>query len=299
MGRADYREGVDGHQVRVAPDWTETKLRNLSAYISAFASACTSRGDWTALDLFAGAGLNYSKMDSKEIPASTMRILDAGPPHASLVVAAEKHAGLHAALAHRLDKYGPRADVVHCDGVANIHALLERIDPTLPAFAFLDPEGTELHWSAVEAIAQHKAGHPFKMEQLILFPTDTGFMRLLWPKPQPGFEAMVARMFGNEDWRPILADRQAGVISAKQARVRYIQLYAAGLRSLGYRHVLERGISAAVSRAPRYYLIFASDHPVGNKVMDHCFNMPHVHPLEPTGQQSLFQIPATPRKKIL
>lgn len=56
--------------------------------------------------------------------------------------------------------------------------MLERIPRRAPAFAFLDPEGSELHWSTVEAIADHKCGHAkTKIEQLILFPVDMGFVR--------------------------------------------------------------------------------------------------------------------------
>lgn len=299
MGRAAYTTAGDGLPARVAPDWTETKLRILSAYVDAFRLACKRAGHWAALDLFAGGGLNYSKMDAKEIPGSTMRILDAGPPYASTVVAAEHDPALAGALTRRLEGYGGRAVVRRCDGVSSIGDLLSMLDARLPTFAFLDPEGTELDWGAVEAIARHKEGRRYKVEQLILFPTDTGFVRLLGPEPRTDFEAKVTRMFGSTAWRPISEARRRGEIEAATARERYIRLYVDGLRRLGYRFVMERRIEAAVTRAPRYYLIFATDNDAGQKIMNHCFNMQHVHHLEPTGQGSLFQMPATPRKTIL
>jgi len=52
-----------------------------------------------------------------------------------------------------------------------------------------------------------------------------------------------------------------------------LALYVEGLRGLGYQHVLNREIREQ-SRGGRvkYFLVFATDHPAGAKIMNHCFD---------------------------
>ena len=51
----------------------------------------------------------------------------------------------------------------------------------------------------MQAIADHKRDKsPNKIEQLILFPTDTGFVRLAPDHPE-----LVTRIFGHEEWKEI------------------------------------------------------------------------------------------------
>ena len=101
-----------------------------------------------------------------------------------------------------------------------------------PAFAFLDPEGSELEWRHRGRIAEHKRGHsPYKVEQLILFPTDMGFVRLAPDHPE-----LVTRIYGHDRWKLIYERRSAKTITAEQARSEYVRLYAEGLANLGYRN---------------------------------------------------------------
>lgn len=166
--------------------------------------------------------------------------------------------------------------------------VLNRVPVKAPAFAFLDPEGSELSWSTVKAIADHKraAGKP-KVEQLILLPVDMGFVRLMKTKPD-----LVTRIYGHDRWKAIHEDRQAGRITADGARTKYVQLYADGLRDLGYATVLDRQI-ARESGNPMYFLIFATDHPTGQKIMDWVFDRVRLRVADELGQGSLFAAPST------
>jgi three-Cys-motif partner protein len=102
--------------------------------------------------------------------------LEAGSPEAIKVAVAESHAGAFKALVHRTERYGNRVESFNEDANKIVAAMLGLIPRRAPAFAFLHPEGSELEWPTVEAIAEHKRGHsPNKIEQLILFPTDMGF----------------------------------------------------------------------------------------------------------------------------
>jgi three-Cys-motif partner protein len=263
----------------------------LECYVTAFAKACTKAGGWYGLDLFAGAGLNYSLTRSAPIPGSPLILLEAHAPKATRVLLNELDGRARAALEARCAPYGERARIFGADANTVVGGMLADVPKAAPAFAFLDPEGSELEWPTVEAIAAHKAGHTNKVEQLILFPTDMGFVRLAPDHPE-----RVTRIFGHERWIDIFERRRADQITADQARGEYVRLYAAGLRDLGYRTVLDRQITKG-DGSPMYFLIFATDHDAGERIMDHCFDRVRIRVQEELGQATLF--PSPPRRKRL
>lgn len=304
MGQAKYQTTSDGHPARVAPTWTEEKLAILDCYLQGFALACKSHpSGWYAFDIFAGGGLNVSATTGAEIPGSALIALDAGPPLARTVVLCERDARARPALTARVASYGGRARVFGGDANAEIGNMLVLAARDTPAFAFLDPEGSELSWTTVQAIAQHKPKPHRKIEQLILLPTDMGFVRTL-PLAKDLTEAAAAKitaMYGHDRWRDIYERRRAGKINAETARTEYVRLYAQGLRDLGYRHVQERQITkdGAGGRAgsPMYFLMHASDHDAGERIMAHCFDKKHIRPGEQLGQGGLFHVPVAPRRR--
>ncbi len=255
----------------------------LEAYLAAFAAACTKAGGWYGLDLFAGPGLNWSETRGCERNGSPLIALEAKSPKATKVIAAESSKPSYQALQARTEQYGERIRLFHNDANDMVADMLAAIPPTAPAFAFLDPEGSELGWRTVEAVAAHKRGHsPTKIEQLILFPTDTGFTRLA-----PGYPDLVTGIFGDESWRETYERRQSGDLSADDARSEYVRLYAGGLRRLGYKTVLDRQIMKSTGH-PMYFLIFATDHGAGERIMNHCFDQVRIRVQEELGQGQLF-----------
>ena len=304
MAQAKYQTASDGHPARVAPTWTEEKLAILACYLHGFALACKRhpRG-WYALDIFAGGGLNVSATTGAEIPGSAFIALEAGPPLARTVVLCERGARSLPALTARAAPYAERVRVFGRDANAEIDDMLALIARDAPAFAFLDPEGSELAWATVQAIAGHKPKPYRKVEQLILLPTDMGFVRTL-PLERDLSDAAAAKitaMYGHDHWRGIYERRRAGKINAEAARTQYVQLYAQGLRDLGYEHVQERQITkeGAGGRAgsPMYFLMHASDHDAGERIMAHCFDKKHIRSGEQLGQEGLFHVPVAPRRR--
>ncbi len=293
MGEATFHTAEDGYPARDAPAWTEEKLMILECYIQAFARACRKAGGWYGLDLFAGMGLNYSLLSSVEIPGSPLILLVAGSPQATKVLLCEQHDGARQALTHRCGAYAPRADIHPGDANVFVHDMLSKVPKAAPAFAFLDPEGSELAWETVAAVAAHKRGQLRKIEQLILFPTDMGFVRLAPDHPEK-----VTRMFGHERWIEISEARTREEITADEARGAYVRMYAEGLEGLGYETVLDRQIIKEGGQ-PMYFLIFATDHDAGERIMDHCFDQVRVRVDEELGQQTLFGVKSAPRRKRL
>lgn len=117
MGKAKLQKASDGHFARVAPTWTEEKLRILGCYLEGFAKACKRAGGWYSLDLFAGGGLNISETTGAEIPGSPLIALEARSPEATTVVLCEQGRDVLAALRYRTADYSKRAEIL--DGDAN------------------------------------------------------------------------------------------------------------------------------------------------------------------------------------
>jgi three-Cys-motif partner protein len=142
-------------------------------------------------------------------------------------------------------------------------------------FAFLDPDGMELEWSTLEALARHKAGYrvtgrsEYKVELWMLFPTP-GLIRALaldQAKLRPDDVRRATRLFGDERWRAIYDRRVSNHMEASEARDEYVNLLRWRLeRDLGYRrtHPLEikneRGL-------PLYHMVFATDNEAGDRIM--------------------------------
>jgi three-Cys-motif partner protein len=304
MGKTTYRVASDGLPARLAPTWTEEKLRILHCYLGGFATACKRHPlGWYVLDIFAGAGMNISDTTKTELPGSALIALQAGPPPARQVILCENGAKTLPALRARTAPFADRVAIFEHDANAQISEMLALIPQRAPAFAFLDPEGAELAWATVAAVAGHQRAGANKVEQLILLPTDTGFVRMLsLDLPlDPGYAARVTSMYGNDDWQAIYDQRRAGRISAEQARHEYVLLYARGLYNLGYRHVQERQLhkegKGGGAGSPMYFLLHASDHDVGEKIMGHCFDKKHLHPGEELGQISMLSVPVTARRR--
>ncbi len=294
MGQATFHTAADGHPARDAASWTEEKLMILDAYLGAFAKACQRAGGWYGLDLFAGTGLNWSTVRDAPTRGSALIALDAHPPQAIKVVMAEKQPGAFAALEHRTQSYGDRAIRFNADANDAIDEMLAIVPTRAPCFAFLDPEGSELEWETVEATAAHKRGHSRnKIEQLILFPTDMGFVRLAPDHPE-----LVTRIYGHDRWKAIYERRSADVITPEQARSEYVRLYASGLRTLGYDTVLDRQITKS-NGAPMYFLIFATDNHAGERIMDWVFDRVRMRVSEELGQTTLFDMESGPRQRRL
>ena len=294
MAKATSHKAADGYQARDAAVWTEEKLMILDAYLKAFAKACAKAGGWYGLDLFAGTGLNWSKTRGTEIYGSVLIALEARSPEATKVIVAEQGPGPFKALEHRTRPYGDRVRRFNDDANGCVGEMLEVIPRWAPAFAFLDPEGSEFEWRTVEAIAEHKRGHsPNQIEQLILFPTDMGFVRLA-----PDYPELVTRIFGHDKWKGIYERRERREISAEEARSEYVRMYGEGFKRLGYETVLDRQIKKAGGH-PMYFLIFATDNTAGEKIMDSVFDSVRLRVKEELGQGTLFEMKSGPRKRRL
>ena len=77
-----------------------------------------------------------------------------------------------------------------------------------------------------------------------------------------------------------------------------MELYAKGLKDLGYGTVLDREITKQGGQT-MYFLLFASDHSAGKSIMDNRFDRVVMKVHEEMGQTQLFQPGAPPRRSRL
>jgi len=129
--------------------------------------------------------------------------------------------------------------------------------------AFLDPQGLELRWETVAALAR-----PYTMDLIIHYPQG-GLSRYMGQAFEKEEQTAVDLFFGGTEWRDIYEKYQS-----KQTRFGIHRLlmdhYKAKLQDLGYKDALrddeigdEPLMRNAKKKAPLYRLLFASKHPRG------------------------------------
>lgn len=257
--------------VREAFHWTRDKLGILSAYLPAYGRACKTAGQFFFVDAMAGSGLCHIKDTDEFLRGSTLLALNSLPPF-SVCLSLEKDARNAAALRSRTERFGPQAVVLEADCNLELgEAMRSHIPRRSPTFVLLDPEGTELDWTTVQAAAAHRLGRR-KAELLILFATE-GMNRMLPVETEIEVhnERRLDIMFPpGADWRRIWQQRRSGLTSPAEAREQYVAEYRAGLLRLRYRTVIHRRI-ARTTGALVYHLLFATDDDAGERIMNYVF----------------------------
>lgn len=268
---------ADGLKVRPIKDHTLDKLAVLESYFPAFCTACSGKAPgWNVVDGFCGPGFNEVERTGELVYGSPLLALRAEPAF-NRCLCMDLDADNVATLKARSQPYGERAVVLRGDcNVDLVPAMYEHLERAAPTLCVLDPEGTELHFSTIEAASKFRTG-PRKTELLILLPTHTGFIRMLSvdkPPEQWAIDRMNA-LYGTQGfWERIYNERRDGSTTTDEATTRYVKLFAWNLKEwLGYKTVLDREIRADAFRgALRYFLIFATDSNAGREIMDHVFD---------------------------
>jgi hypothetical protein len=103
------------------------------------------------------------------------------------------------------------------------------------------------------------------MELLILYPYDMAIDARLF---NPPIHPALTRFFGSDSgWHLQLAESQRLGENRDQRRVRFVDFYCERLRGVGYEHVDHYGPLYDEHNRPLYNVVFASDHPVGARIM--------------------------------
>lgn len=259
--------------------WTRAKLEVLRDYLAAFLTASQSAPSAVYLDAFAGEGRGVDRLTSEEFDGSARiaaQAVAAGTSgyrfeHLRFFELKQRHAATIEAELRR-DYPGRDIQVISGDCNRTLPATLAALPPSLrkaPTFAFLDPFGTELRWPTIRAVAKHKDGLKYKVEFWMLF-NSAGMMRIAGSSPEKAaldWEERLDELFGNGTWGQIVQARRDGLISADNARAAFVNLMRWQLeQELGYVHTHALELKNARG-APIYHMIFATDHPVGDKII--------------------------------
>lgn len=253
----------------------------LGEYLGRFAMASSGQPERVYLDAFAGEGHGQDRLSGEQFPGSARIALDAGE-HAGFTRFRYFELGRRAGeLEAQLRGSYPGRDIKVYEGDCNktIPAALAELRPLrwAPTFAFLDPDGMELAWGTLQAVADHKRGYrragsakpEYKVELWMLFPS-AGIMRTLALESAKLREAdmeRATRLFGTEDWRPIYELRRFNELSGAEAREEYVNLMRWRLeRSLEYRYTHPFELRN-MRGGPMYHMIFATDNEAGTRIM--------------------------------
>lgn len=265
--------------------WTRAKLGILADYLDAFVKAAGAQSERVYLDAFAGEGSGLDRLTGEEFKGSARIALEADEPGFTRFRFFEL--GKRAKeLEDKLRSDYPGRDIKVYEGDCNktIPQALAELQPIrwAPHFAFLDPDGMELEWTTIEALADHKRGYrsaaspkpEFKVEIWMLFPSG-GLMRTLTLDPEklrPEDAERATALFGARQWSAIYDRRLADTITGEEARDEYVNLMRWRLeRDLGYRwtHPIElRNTAGAIL----YHMILATDNETGTQIMGHLYS---------------------------
>ncbi len=241
--------------------WTAIKLEHLEAYLKAYARATQRAGTRYYIDAFAGSGECILRETGVHVDGSARRAVKVEPPFTQCFFI-EMNTALASHLRESLTRY---TNVVVLEGDCNAvipRQVLPHLPRRAPSLAFLDPTGAQLHWATVRALAAHRLGTN-KMELLILYPYDMFVARWL---RMPVMAPQLDLMFGGNRWKLALSESAIQGEDHHARRKRFVELYCSGLEALGYRYVDVLGPLYS-GRRPLYHVVFASDHPVGAKIM--------------------------------
>lgn len=269
--------------------WTKVKLERLESFLPFFIEATCERYKTRYIDAFAGTGRvrlrqpNGSSLGgffpppNPIIDGSARRALRLDRPFDRYYLVEIREAKCRR-LERLRDDFPDRADRirVHC-GDAN--AFLRRFCRwadwhSLRAVLFLDPPGTKVSWSTVEAIAETKAA-----DLWYLFPLGLAVNRLLKRYGEIGDtqkNTLRDRVFGDTDWetefyRPL---RGQGFFpkpnaTAKAAGFKIITDYFVRRLKTVFPYVAEKPLALYNRRGnPMFALCFASADPEGNARLD-------------------------------
>jgi len=255
-------------------DHTLTKHTILEKYLKACERFQNKYSNFCYIDTHGGSGLvNYKDEIRSGSPIIAAKI----HPYPCHVI--EIDPMRYSCLEESTKKYS-HITVYHGDCNQKIDDILHQIPSWKFIFCFIDPDKLIYHgksssclqltYETVEKVAQHP-----KTEILLNFPLEAlircGHLVKKHPEDArtPKIIEGMDSFFGTPDW-----------IKEKADKKKYLNFYIKNRLESFYSHIGAICIRGK-TRAPLYYLVYASNHPVGGKIMRHIMKQEWGH--EPIG----------------
>ena len=257
--------------------WSEIKLDIIKRYALEYSKILSKRNLYHVyIDAFAGSGRHISRTTRALVPGSPQIALEITPPFKEyyfIDIDGAKVAELNKIVADR-----PEAHVL--EGDCN-ERLLNDVFPNVKyedykrAFCLLDPYGLDLNWAVM-----HKAGQMKSIEILLNFPVMDMNRNALWTNPEKVKPSLIKRMnsfWGDESWKEV-AYRQIpnlfGEMRGMRENIRIIALaFRERLQEVAeFKYVPEPIPMRNTIGSIVYYLFFASQQQVADKIITDIFN---------------------------
>ena len=256
--------------------WSEIKLDIVRDYASAYSKVLSKQPGLHHLyiDAFAGAGTHIAKGSREFVAGSPLNALNVEPPFREFHFI-ELHPGKAAFLKEAV---GNRSDVHVYVEDCNV-TLLETVFPTARyrnyrrALCLLDPYGLHLDWQVIKT-----AGEMRSVEIFLNFPVADMNRNVFWRNPEGVDPRDVERMnafWGDDSWRRVAYRTEPGLfepIVEKEDNETIAEAFRERLRKVaGFACVPKPLPMRNSTGAIVYYLFFASQNRVGEKIVEHIF----------------------------
>ena len=267
-----------GKMPRQIKKWSCHKLECFTDFIEAYARTLENT-ECCYLGLYSGPGNCACKdtdcnMDDSELRALKTRF------NRYIFVARNQPDAENLKRLTEPYKTGNNIEIItgNCIREEVIHRLFDLVPRSASSFAFIDPPGYRgMRWATIKKIIAHGSdwkGH--RIDLLIIFPLEMALLRNL---TRPECEASISRLYGNRKWLEIKQARLDGKIGLSEVRHQLVELFKAGLKDLGYKHV-ESIEPTQFANPPYYHPILASDSATGIKILKDAWSKPRYLPCE-------------------
>ena len=260
--------------------WSELKLEIIEKYGAAYTKAFRNARNLKKyyIDAFSGAGVHLSRRTKMEVEGSPARALRVSPPFDGFYFI-----DMDAAKTAHLKRLCEGRNDVHVHtGDANSY-LIKQLLPTIQfekfnrALCLLDPYGLHLDWEVIK-----QAGRSRAVDMFLNFPVmdmnRNAFWRDFEGVPQDGIDRMT-RFWGDESWKGVVyaegpqQDLFSGPEIVKRSNEAISNAFGERLRdAAGFTFVPEPLPMRNSTRAVVYYLFFASQKPVAERIIYDIFS---------------------------
>jgi len=255
--------------------WSEVKLDIVRKYAKAYSTIMTrKRLNHVYIDGFAGPGVNIARSTGKFVPGSPLNALNIEPKFNGFYfidLDGDK-------VNHLRSLVGDRSDVHIFQGNCN-EILLEKIFPQIRysdyrrGLCLLDPYGLHLNWEVIET-----AGKIRTIDLFLNFPIMDINRNALWRYPENVREDGIARMtafWGDESWRDMAYEKRLALFGNEDVKLcneEVAAVFQKRLREKAEFRYVPTPVPMRNSRgAVVYYLYFASQQPVAEKIVTDIF----------------------------
>ena len=259
--------------------WSEVKLDIVKQYATAYSQILSKQSNLSHvyIDAFAGAGVHISKATGEFIPGSPLNALAINPPFKEVHLIDLVHARVE--NLKTLTKGHPEV-FVH-EGDCN-DVLLATVFPRAKyenyrrALCLLDPYGLTLDWKVMET-----AGKMRSVDLFLNFPIMDMNRNALWRDIKGADPADVERMnafWGDDSWKAAAYQAQGNLFGGddlvkRSGNIAVVKAFQDRLQKVaGFKNVPEPMPMRNSIGAVVYYLFFASQKDVANKIVGHIFD---------------------------